>query len=156
MHINKQHQLVELRSKRNIQFLEINADEFLAGDLLLYLFRYAAWALAEGGCAEVTASKTVDSMGILMARWSFQSVLQSAVKGIANIASLVSVDLKCRKFTFQRYSKPLIRDNPWSAAVMFSPGSIFLLANTPRRRDSKLDVSASLVGNLSCPTPHTV
>ena len=120
MHINKQHQLVELRSKRNIQFLEINADEFLAGDLLLYLFRYAAWALAEGGCAEVTASKTVDSMGILMARWSFQSVLQSAVKGIANIASLVSVDLKCRKFTFQRYSKPLIRDNPWSAAVMFS------------------------------------
>lgn len=119
MNICHSHQLEDLRRAKGLASLQIDATDFLDGDLPLYLFRYAAWALAEGGKAEVTARRTVDSMGLVLGRWSFQFVLQAAAKATAGVAELVSVDLEGRRFTFQRQT-PVRASGPWSAAVMFS------------------------------------
>jgi hypothetical protein len=119
MNIHHSHQLTALRRAKGLTHLEIDVNNFLYGELPLYLFRYAAWALADKGTAVVTASRTVDSMGMVLGRWSFQFVLQAAVKALAGIAELTAVDVNRRQFRFRR-NTPNAALGPWSAVVMFS------------------------------------
>lgn len=119
MKITHPDQLARLRDLRGLQVIQVEADAFLAGNLPLYLFKYVAWALAEGGSAEVRATRTLDSMGIIPGAWPFQMLVQVACKAIEGIGILTKVDVATRTFSFVRTSAPPERE-PWSAVVVYS------------------------------------
>ena len=112
-------QLSDLRGLQGAKEIRVEADKFLAGNLPLYLFKYAAWAMAEGGITRVSSSKTVESMGIIPSEWSFQFLVQEACKAIEGLGELTEVDVSCRTFSFTR-TAPISVPGLWSAVVLFS------------------------------------
>lgn len=119
MKIKNLSDLIALRRLEKLQFVEIDADNFLEGNLPFYIIKYALWACKANGLVTVTAISTVKSVTLVTGKHSFQLLTQTFCKAAKNLGEIIEYNIDERKIIFKRTKDNSI-NNKWSAAIMFS------------------------------------
>lgn len=119
MKIVKLSDLKLLRETRNLKEVEIMMDDFLHGNLPLYVLKFALWACELNGYVILNARKTVNSVTLVAGQHSFQLLLQLLCKAADGLGVMVECDIEDKRVKFKRKLIEL-EITPWSAAVIFS------------------------------------
>lgn len=119
MEVSKLEDLSTLRKCTDLSAVSVNLAKLLGGNLVIYVIRYALWALKPGGRLTINAPNTIDSASLVPRKWSFQLLVQIIAKSCSDLGTIIYCDKASRKIICFR-TKDRQGNAAWSAGVIYS------------------------------------
>jgi len=108
-----------LRNAENLNHVNIDMTQFVAGGIPNYVGKLGIWSLAKNGTLTINCSGAHSSPNVLRGKISFNLLCQTLFPAILPYASIEKIDRSKNVITFRRTS-PKQKSNNWSFGIIFS------------------------------------